>query len=94
MHNPAKLSPRELEVELLASYGASNKEMAKVLGVEESTVKSFVAKVREKYRKIGVDRSKPYMMTPQQYDAHLRAMLQKHRAQHNARNNFGETQHA
>lgn len=94
MQNPAKLSPRELEVELLASYGASIKEMAKVIGVEANTIKTYVSNIRAKYLKIGVDRSKPYMMTPQQYDAHLRAMLQKHRAQHNARNNFGETQHA
>lgn len=94
MNNPAKLSPRELEVELLASYGASIKEMARVIGVEANTVKTYISKIRAKYQKIGLDKSKPYMMSPDQYDAHLRAMLQKHRAQHSAHKNFGEIEHA
>ena len=95
MHdNPAKLSPRELEVELLARYGASNKEMARILGVEVNTIKSFVADIRAKYRKIGLDKTKPYMMSPQEYDNLLQAALQKHRANVKARNNFGEVAHA
>ena len=47
------LSPRECEIlEMLAS-GASNKELARALGISPNTVKTHVAKV---YEKLDVDR--------------------------------------
>lgn len=48
-----RLSPRECEIlEMLAS-GASNKELARALGISPNTVKTHVARV---YEKLDVDR--------------------------------------
>lgn len=43
-----KLSPREKEIITLLAKGASNKEMARVLGVAESTVKIHVQNILKK----------------------------------------------
>lgn len=50
-----KLSPRQRQISVLKQRGASNKEIALVLGVEESTVKSQYKLMREKCLEYGVD---------------------------------------
>lgn len=50
-----KLTPRQRQVAALARSGASNKEIAKILGVEASTVKSLKGTVAEKYARAGID---------------------------------------
>ena len=50
-----KLTPRQRQVAALARSGASNKEIAKLLSVETSTVKSLKNTVVEKYTKAGID---------------------------------------
>ena len=49
------LTPRQRQVAALARSGATNKEIARLLDVEESTVKSFKKVVAEKYAKQGID---------------------------------------
>lgn len=49
------LTPRQRQVAALVRSGASNKEVAKLLGIEVSSVTSFKKVVCEKYAKHGID---------------------------------------
>jgi len=46
--NPGKLSPREREIIVMLAHGASNKEIARVLGLSESTIKIHVQGILRK----------------------------------------------
>ena len=46
--NPAKLSPREREIIVMLARGASNKEIARVLNLSESTIKIHVQGILRK----------------------------------------------
>lgn len=50
-----KLSPRQRQISVLKQRGATNKEIAIVLGVEESTIKSQYKLMRLKCKEHGVD---------------------------------------
>lgn len=41
------MTPRQMQVAYLAQHGASNKEIARVLGIEEATVKTYKKQLRE-----------------------------------------------
>lgn len=82
MSNPAGLTLRELEVELLAEHGATYKEIALVLGVEVSTVQSLMKLIRKKYAAIGVHRGRRYLMTAEQYQQRLMKLTRELRARH------------
>jgi two-component system nitrate/nitrite response regulator NarL len=46
--NPGKLSPREREIIVMLAHGASNKEIARVLNLSESTIKIHVQGILRK----------------------------------------------
>ncbi|MDH4234499.1 MAG: response regulator transcription factor [Gallionella sp.] len=46
--NPSKLSPREREIIVMLAHGASNKEIARVLNLSESTIKIHVQGILRK----------------------------------------------
>ena len=46
--NPGKLSPREREIIVMLAHGASNKEIARVLSLSESTIKIHVQGILRK----------------------------------------------
>jgi two-component system nitrate/nitrite response regulator NarL len=46
--NPAKLSPREREIIVMVAHGSSNKEIARVLNLSESTIKIHVQGILRK----------------------------------------------
>lgn len=46
--SPAKLSPREREIIVMLAHGASNKEIARVLNLSESTIKIHVQGILRK----------------------------------------------
>lgn len=46
--NPGKLSPREREIIVMLAHGASNKEIAQVLNLSESTIKIHVQGILRK----------------------------------------------
>ena len=46
--NPDKLSPREREIIVMLAHGASNKEIARVLNLSESTIKIHVQGILRK----------------------------------------------
>ena len=46
--SPSKLSPREREIIAMLAHGASNKEIARVLGLSESTIKIHVQGILRK----------------------------------------------
>ena len=46
--NPGKLSPREREIIVILAHGASNKEIARVLNLSESTIKIHVQGILRK----------------------------------------------
>lgn len=82
MSNPAGLTLRELEVELLAGHGASDKEIAKILELEVSTIKSHLKHVKRKYAKIGMKKGRRYLMTPEEYEDRMKQLVRVLRAQH------------
>ncbi len=50
-HNPfmKKLTPREIEATILSRHGKSYKEISKIMGIAENTVRSFLRNAREKF---------------------------------------------
>lgn len=82
MKNPAGLTLRELEVELLAGHGASDKEIARLLGIEVDTAKDYMKRIKKKYAKIGMKKGRHYLMTPEEYDQRMNKLLRLLRAQH------------
>lgn len=46
--NPGKLSPRERQIIVMLAHGSSNKEIARVLGLSESTIKIHVQGILRK----------------------------------------------
>ena len=50
-----KLTPRQRQVAALKKSGASNKEIAELLGISEETVKTHVRHVYEIYAGHGID---------------------------------------
>ena len=47
-HQASSLTPRELEVAKLAAFGFTNKQIARSLGIQDSTVKTTVQKIMQK----------------------------------------------
>lgn len=82
MKNPADLTLRELEVELLAAHGASDKEIARLLNIDVSTAKSHMKHIRRKYAKIGLKKGRHYLMTQEEYEQRMTKLLRLLRAQH------------
>lgn len=82
MKNPAGLTLRELEVELLAGHGASDKEIARILDIGHETVKTQMTSIKRKYAKIGMKKGRRYLMTPEEYQQRMTKLTKELRARH------------
>lgn len=82
MNNPAGLTLRELEVELLAGHGATDKEVAKILDIEIDTAKDYMKRIKRKYAKIGMKKGRHYLMTQDEYEQRMVKLVRILRAHH------------
>lgn len=81
-----KLTPRQKQIAVLKQRGAKDKEIAQVLGIDESTVKSHYKKVRTLCREWGVDIfSVPIEKTKRMAEFHKLARVEYYKLR------FGET---